>query len=193
MDYDQYIAKLDTQLQATGCTLWRDLEFAPDRQVSLLATRMKYSLVRIPVHLCVSYTSAPTPDDFTKFFEDSLLYCKRAFSGTKGAKIWVSSFAIAPCLVCDVALPETIKYVTRFHFNVPMQWKYWYHGLVLYPVLYCLSTNEVYYWTGYNYAGSAVWPFARELIKDSIVATATILELDRHLPTVPEPPSDGKH
>jgi hypothetical protein len=177
MDYDQFIAKLDQQLQNIECTIWRDLEFSPARHVSILATRIMWSIVRVPVHLCVSYTPEPTREDFLTFFEEGLLYSKRAFSGKMGAKVLCSSFAIIPCLVCDVATPETIKFVSKHHFLLPQHLKYWYHGLVFYPVLYCLKSNKMYSWDGYNFVGSAVWPFARTFVAESIGATATIIAL----------------
>jgi hypothetical protein len=175
LNYDQLIARLDDQLQATKCKIWRKPQISPTREVALFATRISWSMVRVPVHLMIDYESKPTQSDFVTFFEESLDYSKRAFSGSNGPKVWISTFAIIPCLVCDVADPETIRFVSKRQNLWRLKMKHWLqgYGFNFYPVLYCLSTNKTYYWHGFDFAGAAVWPFARKFIEDTIVAATT--------------------
>jgi len=173
MEYDELISRLDEQLQSVKCEIWRKVHISPTREVALFATRIKWNLVRVPVHLCVDYMAGPKPDDFDALLEESLAYSKRAFAARAWRRFILSSFAIIPCLVCDIAYPETISFVRNRHRILKFHRKHWFHGLVFYPVLYCLSTNETYYWTGFEYVGSAVWPYARKFIEESIVAATT--------------------
>jgi len=189
MGYDKFIAELEAQLEKTGCSIWRDLEFPPDWQVPILATRLEFNIIRVPVHMCVSYVSSPTGDDFVKLFEQGLIFSKRAFSEPKDTSLLFSSYAIIPCLACEVASPETIKFVTTYHPFLKEIFKYWDHGLIFYPVLYCLSTNQVYSWSGYNFVGAAVWPYARQLVKDSVEPTAAILAQSGKEPTTTKRPA----
>lgn len=173
LTYDQFVARLDDHLQAKPCKIWRNSQISPTREVALFATRISWSVVRVPVHMMVDYAENPTPADFIDFFEESLDYSKRAYSGHTGLKVWLSTFAIIPCLVCDKAEPETIRFVSqRQHlWRLLLKHSLRGYGFEFLPVLYCLSTNELYYWTGFDCCGSGVWPFARKFIEETIVAS----------------------
>ncbi len=168
--YNYFVQKLDQRLEALDFKVWRQTHVSPERELALYATRIRWSIVRIPVHVCVDYVSDPKPDDFVRLFEESIEYSKRAYS--KGPLQWFSSFAMVPVIASDMAFQDTIEYVQERH----LLWKHhlsnWKHGFHFYPVLVNLSANEVFYWTGYTYAGSAIWPFSRQVIKDAVIPAA---------------------
>jgi hypothetical protein len=174
MNYDQFIEELDERLQQIKCIIWRKPQF-PSKDVALYATRIEWDILRTPIHLCVDYLHNPKPGDFLEFFEESLMYSKRAFSGTRGIKVWLSVFAIVPCFVCDVADPQTIEFVRKRHFMWRRHLKHLQDGFVFYPVLHCLRTNETYYWEGYRglqiFEG-AMWPATRRFISEAFVPAA---------------------
>ena len=170
--YNYFVQKLDQKLSEQHYKVWRQTHVSADREIALFATRIRWSLVRVPVHICVDYVSEPKKEDFIKLFEDGIAYSKRAYS--KGPLVWVSSFAMVPVIACDMAYQDLIDYVQERHLLWKHHLKNWTHGFHYYPVLVNLSANEVYYWTGYTYTGSAVWPFSRQVIKEAILPAAGI-------------------
>ncbi len=170
MKYDQFVERLDRQLQSLDCDIWRNTQISDSREVALFATRIDWSMVRIPVHLFVDYVDKPVPDDFISFFEEGIAYAKRAFSGDNILKIWGSSFAIINCIACDDASQQTLDFVKKRHLLLRQHLKHWNHGFEFLPVLYMLETQDVHYWKDFDFTGSAVWPFARKFVKDSIIA-----------------------
>ena len=127
MDYDQFIIRLDEQLQSTDCEIWRKPHITESREVALLATRVKRPLIRVPIHLFVDYKDRPAADDFAALFIEGLPYAKRAFSRGAGP---LNTYAIIACLVCDTAPdPEIVKYVKGRHLAWRQALKYPLHGL----------------------------------------------------------------
>lgn len=178
MDYEQFIENLDQILQSTNCEIWRNVQVGY-RDVSLFATRMHWSVLRVPAHLLVSYEEHPSADDFVEFLEHGFDYASRARS--QGAKRVVSSHAIVLLLVCDKASGELIDWVKRR--QISMRRSQWHvkgdsktfagTRFDFCPVIYELSTNETYYWKGFDFCGSALWPRSRRLIKDSVLALSS--------------------
>ena len=78
MRYEQFVERLDKQLQRLECDIWRHTQISDSREVAIFATRIDWSLVRIPIHLFVDYVHKPSPEDFTAFFADGIAYAKRA-------------------------------------------------------------------------------------------------------------------
>ncbi len=171
MHYDDFIIKLDKQLQESNCHIWRKPLISDSREVALFATQIHWNIVRIPVHLFVDFIAEPKPADFQRFSEEGLEYGKRAYSSELlGLKLLVSSLAIIPCIVCEKALPETISYVTTREAKGGWKVNSLVHGLDIYPVLYCLSNNRTYHWTGKSTMRSAVWPYSRRLVEGTLAA-----------------------
>lgn len=168
--YNYFVQKLDQKLSEQDYKVWRQTHVSPERELALFATRIRWSLVRVPVHVLVDYVSEPTKEDFVKLFEDGISYSKRAYS--KGPLQWVSSFAMVPVIACDMAYQDLIEYVEQRHLLWKHHLKNWSHGFHYYPVLVNLSANEVHYWTGYTYTGSAIWPFSRQVIREAILPSA---------------------
>lgn len=168
--YNYFVQKLDSRLESLDYKVWRQVHISPEREVALFATKIRWSLIRVPVHLCVDYVSEPKKEDFVKLFEESIAYSKRAYSA--GPLELISSFAMVPVIACDMAFQDLIEYVQERQ----MLWKHhlfnWRHGFHYYPVLVNLSANEVHYWTGYTYVASAVWPLSRQVIKEAIIPAA---------------------
>lgn len=170
--YNYFVQKLDQKLVEQDYKVWRQVHVSPERELALFATKIRWSLVRVPVHLCVDYISEPKKEDFVKLFEDGIAYSKRAFSS--GPLQWFSSFAMVPVIACDMAFDESIEYVEKGHLLWKHHLKNWSHGFHYYPVLVNLSANEVHYWTGYTYTGSAVWPYSRQVIKEAVIPACGI-------------------
>ncbi len=173
MEYLDFVQRLDEALQAKEFTIWRNVQISTDREVAILATKVNWNIVRVPIYLVVDYVRAPYSEDLRSLFEEGLDYSKKAFSGGS-AKVLLSSFAVVPLLVCDTALPQTIEWVETKQYLWKLHLKYWHHGFDVYPVLYCLPTGKFYYWKGWTFIASAVWPYSRRVIESVIIPGVSV-------------------
>jgi hypothetical protein len=165
--YDDFLIKLDHQLQQCNCKVWRKPRISDHREVDIFATRIHWKVARIPVHLFVTYISDPKPDDFTALFQEGLHYGRRAYSSDMmGLKLVMSSLAIVPCIVSDRISAETVHYVTTRQ-KLPVA-GFRAHGLDYLPVLHHLQDNRTYHWTGKEVQGTITC--ARKFLEDSLLA-----------------------
>ncbi len=171
-EYDQFIARLEKQLQSTHCAIWRNPQISAELEPALLATRIEFNLIRIPVHLVVDYVDRPSKSDLVQLFEKGLKFAKLAYSEGEGIPAWLSSFAMIPCIACEDLDPEIISYVNQQHFLLHQAINFWEHGYIFFPVLYSLKTAELHYWKGYSFIGGGVHPLARKFIEKNIVPVA---------------------
>ncbi len=170
--YDEFIARLEKQLQSKHCEIWRNPQISATLEPALLATRIEWNIVRIPVHLVVDNVGRPSKDDLVKLFEEGLKFSKLVYSAGEGVPVWLSSFAMIPCIACEDLDPEIISYVNQQHLLLHQAINFWDHGYIYFPVLYSLKTNEIHYWKGFSILGGGVHPLARKFVEENIVAVA---------------------
>lgn len=177
-------------MQECGCHIWRKPRVADHRDVELFATKIHWKVVRIPVHMFVHYAAEPSPADFHDLAEVGLKYAKRAYSSQfLGMQLLVSSLAIIPCIVCDKVKAETIAAVTTR--EKPPRVRVLSHGLDIYPVLYCLTTNRLYHWSANSPRDNGVWTYSRTLI-DSTIGHIIQPSQNSILSPHPQPPRNSQ-
>lgn len=168
MRYNELIDAIDDRLRIREFKVWRDVAISDDREVSIFATEVKFSLVRIPVHIFVAYSENPSPEEFKAFFEQCLVYSRKAYS--RGLKRYFSSIEVVTCIATDKATPELVEWMRHRHYPWKFAFKNMSHGMDFYPALICLDDETCHYWRGWSYIGCALWVHGRRVIQETIEA-----------------------
>ena len=155
-----FVNELVYRLEKSKFKVWRHVSWGEHDELPLLAFRD----VVFPLSQCqcffVREVDVASVELFKTLNSDCLTYIQR----TK-PKIWgnpyLAQYLTIMCVVADKFDDETLEFVKQG--RLPRQWR-WTSDMP-FPVLLNKSTRSVHYYTGWGFAGGAIYPILRGLVR----------------------------